>query len=190
MKFHLFIALILGLFLHRAGAQTGSVLKPSDNVIIELKTPVEDATTVSATYPVSQGGTVRLPMLNSEVRAAGLTTTQLARSIEAAYRAADIYTNPAIVCNIDFNKAAGGAAHIVAVGGEVRSPQGAVPLRDGMRLYQAIMQCGGPTEFADMRKVKIIRGTREYRFDMRKILPDGTNNPILQDGDTIHIPMD
>ena len=59
-----------------------------------------------------------------------------------------------------------------------------------MRLYSAIMQCGGPNEFADMRRVKIIRGTRELIFDMRKIQPDGSNNPVVQDGDTIHIPAD
>ena len=189
MKLLALLALVFSLLNFTASAQN-SILKASDQVVVELKTPVEDATTVSSTYTVSARGTVKMPMLNAEIQAAGLTPTELARRIEAAYRGAEIYTNPAINCNIDFNKAANGAAHIVAVGGEVRSPQGSVPLRDGMRLYQAIMQCGGPTEFADMRKVKIIRGTREFHFDMRRILPDGSNNPVLQDGDTIHIPTD
>jgi len=189
MKLLLLIAFMFSLLNFTASAQN-SVLKASDQVIVELKTPVEDATTVSSTYTVSSHGTVKMPMLNGEIQAAGLTTTELARRIETAYKQAEIYTNPTINCNIDFNKAAGGAAHIVAVGGEVRSPQGSVPLRDNMRLYQAIMQCGGPTEFADMRKVKIIRGTQEFKFDMRKIMPDGSNNPILKDGDTIHIPQD
>ena len=190
MKLLALLALLTSLLMLPAVAQSSAILKAGDNVIIQLKTPVEDATTVNDTYVVSARGTVKMPMLNTEITAAGMTTTDLARRIEAAYRVAEIYTNPTINCNIDFNKAAGGAAHIVAVGGEVRSPQGSVPLRDGMRLYQAIMQCGGPTEFADMRKVKIIRGTREFHFDMRKIQPDGSNNPVLQDGDTIHIPAD
>jgi len=182
------MACVLSLLGFSAPAQIAP-LKTSDNVKIELKTPAEDTATVSSTYTVSGQGTIKLPMLAAEIRAAGLTTTDLARRIEAAYRAADIYRNPTINCNIDINQQDNGAAHIVAVGGEVRSPRGTVPLRDGMRLYQAIMQCGGPSEFADMKKVKLIRGTREFRVDMRKLQTDGSNNPVLQDGDTIHIPM-
>ena len=175
---------LLGLY---ASAQLAP-LKASDPVKIELKTPSEDASTVSSTYVVSATGTLKLPMLDREIHAQGLTTTELARRIEAAYKAAEIYTNPTINCNMDIIAQDQGAAHIVAVGGEVRSPKGNVALRDNMRLYNAIMQCGGPTEFAKMSAVKLIRGTKEYRFDMRKLDPNGRNNPILQDGDTIHIP--
>ena len=188
MKLPAVIACVLSLLGFSASAQTP--LKASDSVKIELKAPSEDASAVTSTYTVSKDGTIKMPMLSAEIRAVGLTTTELARRIEAAYRAAQIYSDPTINCNIDINIQDRGAAHVVAVGGEVRSPQGTVPLRDGMRLYQAIMQCGGPTEFADMRKVKIIRGTREFRCDLTKLRPDGSNNPVLQDGDTIHIPMD
>jgi hypothetical protein len=59
-----------------------------------------------------------------------------------------------------------------------------------MRLYAAIMAAGGFTEFADVRRVKIIRGTRSIVIDMRKLDPAGSNNPILLDGDTIHVPAD
>lgn len=189
MKVPAVIACILSLLSFAASGQIAP-LKASDNVKIELKTPADDSSAVSATYTVSNKGTIKMPMLTTEIQAAGLTATELARRIEAAYRAAEIYSNPGVNCNIDINMSTGGAAHIVAVGGEVRSPEGAVALRDGMRLYQAIMQCGGPSEFADMRRVKIIRGTREFAYDMRKLLPDGSNNPVLKDGDTIHIPAD
>lgn len=184
------IALVAALLLSTpVHAQTAN-LKASDSVTVELKVPAEDSPNVSSVYQISNRGTIKLPYLTGEIQAAGMSTTELARRIEAAYRSAEIYTNPTINANIAANTAAMGAAHVVAVGGEVRSPQGSVPLRDGMRLYQAIMHCGGPSEFADMRKVKVIRGTREFRFDMRHISPDGSNNPVLQDGDTIHIPAD
>lgn len=188
MKLRAVIACVMSLLGLNASAQL-SPLKASDPVKIELKTPSEDAATVTSVYVVSATGTVKLPMLDREIRATGLTTTQLARTIEAAYKAAEIYTNPTINCNLEINIGDQGAAHIVAVGGEVRSPKGNVALREGMRLYNAIMQCGGPTEFAKMSSVKLIRGTREYRFDMRKLDPAGKNNPVLEDGDTIHIPM-
>ena len=171
-----------------AHAQTLTPLKAGDPVNIQLKVPAEDAANVSGDYSVSTNGTVRVPYLDREIGAAGLNTTELARRIEQAYKAAEIYTNPAVIVNTPQPDLIN--PHIVVVGGEVRSPRGDIPLRNGMRLYQAIISCGGPTEFADMRKVKLSRGSRSQVFDMRKIQDNGSNNPILMDGDTIHIPQD
>ena len=165
-----------------------SRLKPSDPINIALMVPAEDATNVSSLYTVSERGTVRMPYLNQEIMAAGLSTTELARRIEAAYRAAEIYTNPTI--NVVINDPSKMAPHIVIVGGEVKGGGAQIPLRDGMRLYAAIMSAGGFTEFADPRKVKIIRGTRATVYDMRKLDPNGSNNPILMDGDQVHVPAD
>lgn len=165
-----------------------SRLKPSDPVNITLMVPAEDGTNVTNLYTISERGTVRVPYLNHEVQAAGLTTTELARKIEAAYKAAEIYTNPTI--NVLINDPSKAAPHIVTVGGEVRGGGAQVPLRDGMRLYSAIMAAGGFTEFADVRRVKIIRGTRALVYDMRKLDEGGSNNPMLLDGDTVHVPQD
>lgn len=184
----LLITIATLLFASQAGAQNLSPLKAGDPVQIDLKVPAEDALNVTAQYAVSGNGTVKVPYLDREIQAAGLTTTELARRIEQAYRAGEIYTNPTIICKtpspIEIQP------HIVTVGGEVRSGGKEVGLRDGMRLYQAIMSAGGFTEFADMRHVKIIRGTRSQTYDMRKLDPGGSNNPILLDGDTIHVPQD
>ena len=163
-------------------------LKAGDPVMIELKVPAEDATNVTSKYNISTAGTVKVPYLEREIQAAGLTTTDLARRIEAAYRAAEIYTAPTI--NVTTPTPTDYAPHIVTVGGEVKTGGREVPLRDGMRLYSAIMAAGGFTEFADIRRVKIIRGTRSTTYDMKRIDPGGSNNPILMDGDTIHVPQD
>ena len=175
-------------FARPAGAQTLTPLKAGDPVMVELKVPAEDATNVSTTYNISGTGTVKLPYLDREISAAGLTTTELARRIEQAYKAAEIYTNPTINCTT--TNPQNYAPHIVTVGGEVKSGGREVPVRDGMRLYNAVMAAGGFTEFADVRRVKIIRGTRSQVYDMRKLDPGGTNNPILMDGDTVHVPLD
>ena len=176
------------LFASPAGAQNLTPLKPGDPVSIELKVPAEDTANVTSKYNISGAGTVKVPYLDREVQAAGLTTTELARRIEQAYKAAEIYTNPTINCTtmtpVEYQP------HIVTVGGEVKSGGKEVGLRDGMRLYQAIMSAGGFTEFADIKHVKIIRGTRSQIYDMRKIDAGGSNNPILMDGDTIHVPQD
>jgi protein involved in polysaccharide export with SLBB domain len=179
----------LALWCHSpAGAQTLSALKPGDPVSIELKVPAEDAPNVTAKYNISGTGTVKVPYLDREIMAAGLSTTELARRIEQAYKAAEIYTNPTI--NVTTITPQDYSPHVVTVGGEVKTGGREVPLRDGMRLYQAIMAAGGFTEFADVKRVKIIRGTRSMVFDMRKLDPGGSNNPILMDGDTIHVPQD
>jgi protein involved in polysaccharide export with SLBB domain len=184
----LLLALVGLLFAPGAGAQTLTPLKPGDPISVELKVPAEDALNVTAMYSISGAGTLRLPYLDREIAAAGLTTTDLARRIEQAYRAAEIYTNPTINCTTQ--RPENYQPHIVTVGGEVKSGGREVPLRDGMRLYQAIMSAGGFTEFADVKRVKIIRGTRAMVYDMRKIDERGSNNPILLDGDTIHVPQD
>lgn len=181
-------ALVMSLLCSTSQSQTLAPLKPGDPVNIELKVPAEDAPNVTSKYNVSGNGTVKLPYLDREISAAGLTTTQLARRVEEAYRAAQIYTNPTINCTTIAPTEM--APHIITVGGEVRSGGREVPVRDGMRLYQAIMAAGGFTEFADVRRVRLMRGNRSQVFDMRKIQDNGSNNPVLQDGDTVHVPQD
>lgn len=184
-----FILALAALFFAAPAHAQSAPLKAGDPILIELKVPAKDAPNVSSSYTVSEQGNVRMPYLDREIYAAGLTTTVLARRIEAAYKAAEIYTNPTI--NIVINDPSKQAPHIVTVGGEVKTGGREVPLRDNMRLYQAIMAAGGFTEFADVKHVKIIRGNRALIYDMRKSLrEDGSNNPILMDGDTIHVPQD
>jgi hypothetical protein len=45
------------------------------------------------------------------------------------------------------------------------------------------------TEFAKVREVKLIRGNKETRYDLRTVRPDGSNNPLLMDGDQIVVPQ-
>ncbi len=183
----LIIALTV-LFAAPASHAQNAKLKAGDPVLVELKVPAEDTANVTGKYNISDSGTVKIPYLDREISAAGISTTELARRIEVAYRSAEIYTNPTI--NVTTPNPVDYAPHIVTVGGEVKSGGREVPLRDNMRLYQAVMAAGGFTEFADMRHVKIIRGTRQSVYDMRKLDPGGSNNPILMDGDTVHVPQD
>src|SRR5688572_460981 len=151
------VALAALLFPLRAPAQTHAVLKPSDPVKIELKVPAEDAANVSSTYTVSEKGLLKMPYLDHEIQASGMSVSELSRRIEAAYRAAGIYSNPTIIAGLSGPEIA--VPHVVTVGGEVRNPR-EVPLREKMRLYSAIMSAGGFTEFADVRRVKLIRESK------------------------------
>ena len=150
-----------------------STLKAGDPVQIELKAPAKDAAAFGGSYTISESGTVKVPHLNQEISAAGLSASQLGRKIEAAYRAADIYKSPKIIVRV-----------LEPTVGVRRT--GEVVLREGMRLFQAITSMGGFTEFA--KPVKLIRGKTETKYDLRRIKADGSNNPFLQDGDQVILP--
>ena len=91
------VAFIAVVFCLRAPAQSVSVLKATDPIKIELKVPAEDAANVSSTYTVSEKGLLKMPYLDQEIQASGLTVSELSRKIEAAYRAGGIYSNPTVI---------------------------------------------------------------------------------------------
>ncbi len=163
-----------------------SKLKAGDGLQIELKSPVKDAALFEGNYTISESGLVKVPHLRQGIIAAGLSTSELSRKIEAAYRAADIYEDPTI--NVSRLEPKWIAARVVNVEGGVRQP-GEVPLRENMRLLQAITSRGGFTDSEKVRSVKLIRGKKETKYDVRRMKADGSNNPLLQDGDQIIVPQ-
>ena len=187
MKFLTYLLATCLLAIVPAKAQQAGILKSGDSVVIQLKTPAEDAENFTTTYAVSDRGTIKLPMLEQEIPAAGVSASTLARRIEAAYKAAEIYTTPMINVTLPTVTADGLANHVVSVGGEVRAT-GEFPLRQGMTLMSAINRAGGFTEFARTKGVKLLRGNQETIYDMRKIQANGSNNPVLMDGDQIIVP--
>jgi protein involved in polysaccharide export with SLBB domain len=144
--------------------------------------PIADLQQVSGTYTISSAGVIKLPYLTNEINAVGITPSELQKKIETAYRSGEIYTHPTI--NIITN-ATQTSDMVITVGGEVRQP-GDVPFRPGINLYSAITRCGGPTEYGDMRRVKLMRGKSERVIDLRKVGND--NNPELLAGDQIVVP--
>ena len=46
------------------------------------------------------------------------------------------------------------------------------------------------TEFADRKKVKHIRANKATFYGLRDIKADGSNNPVLKDGDLVLVPAD
>lgn len=70
----------------------------------------------------------------------------------------------------------------ISVGGFVKSP-GGVEFAENMTLVEAIKAAGGPTPFASIRRVQLIRDGKRFVYDMRKsrhqqvrILPDDCIN--------------
>lgn len=144
--------------------------------------PSEEMSRVNNTYPVSEGGYIRMPFIGN-VRAAGLSPNGLANSIEARYKSAQIYTNPTVQVFATSDETV--AELIVTVGGYVRSP-GPVKYNRGLNLYNAVQAAGGATEFGSMYRVKVIRGGNLRQYNLMETEAKGV---LLQPNDTIEVPQ-
>src|SRR6266576_3036627 len=138
-----------------------AVLRVGDPIELKIGgVPNEEQQQVNNIYTVDANGSVNLPYI-SKLRAEGLTPAQLARSIEDAYRANKIYTNPNITILMQ------ATSRFVSVGGAVRQPM-RVPFTEDMTLLASINAAGGFNDFADQKRVRLLRGNEVKMFDVRQ----------------------
>jgi polysaccharide biosynthesis/export protein len=140
---------------------------------------------LTRSLPVRPDGKISIPLLN-DVQAAGLTPTELANNIATSLK--KFVTNPqvtVIVTEINSQR--------IYILGEV-SRAGAYPLLPGMTVLQAISSAGGLGDFANNKKIYVMRqvnGKQErYPFNYKDVL-SGKNtdqNIQLKAGDTIVVP--
>lgn len=159
-----------------------ATLRVGDPVDLKISgVPAEEQAQVNNVYTIDANGSVNLPYIN-KVQANGLTPAQLAASIENAYRSGKIYTNPTITIIMQ------PAARFVNVGGAVRSPT-RVPFTEDMTLLTAINAAGGFNDFADQKKVRVLRGSDVQVFDVRQSRRDPSKDIKLQPGDRVEVPQ-
>lgn len=179
MRLPFFFALFLGF----AGTAFGqAVLRVGDPIELKIGgVPQDEQVQVNNTYTVDATGCVNLPYIN-KVKAEGLTPAQLARAIEENYRSGKIYTNPNITILMQ------PAARFVNVGGAVRTPS-RVPFTEDMTLLAAINAAGGFNDFADQKRVRLLRGSKATVFDVRQFRRDPSKDIKLQPGDRVEVPQ-
>jgi protein involved in polysaccharide export with SLBB domain len=75
------------------------------------------------------------------------------------------------------------------VTGKVQKP-GKYELREGMRVFDALGTAGGFLDFADTRKIRIIRGNERRNFNYRDYVQGkrSEENILLELGDVIVVP--
>ncbi len=164
--------------------QMAGLLKPGDEVIIEMQTPPGDTPKPPATYVIPEEGKLKLPMLKQEIPAAGVSVKTLTSKINEAYKGSGIHPVPSVKA-ISLPPLGICCPHLVTIRGGVPKP-GEYSLRQGMTLMAVIHRAGGMD--GKVRKIKLVRGGKELIFDVRKIHPDGSNNPVLMDGDEVIVP--
>lgn len=143
----------------------------------------EDAFT--RTIPVRMDGKISLPLVQ-EIKAAGLTPLQLKEVLTR--RLKEFIENPVVSVTVTEAN-----SYKVYVSGQVKTP-GVYRLRSETSVAQIIPMAGGFTDWANQKKILIIRNengrekrmTVNYKKIMRGSDPD--SNVILKTGDTIIVP--
>jgi polysaccharide export outer membrane protein len=143
----------------------------------------EDAFT--RTIPVRMDGKISLPLVQ-EIKAAGLTPLQLKEVLTR--RLKEFIENPVVSVTVTEAN-----SYKVYVSGQVKTP-GVYRLRSETSVAQIIPMAGGFTDWANQKKILIIRNEngREKRMTVnyKKIMrgSDQDSNVILKAGDTIIVP--
>lgn len=187
MKKLLTVAVLLTTSFSAALAQVGELpLRVGDRITISIGAiPDNEVAQINKVYTISDNGTINLLHIG-EVRAVGSKPSTLQKSIERTYVDREIYTRPNVLVSID---GGGGEATMRSVTITGVNKPGAVPYKQGMTLSQAIMTAGGPTPFASMKKVKLIRAGASPSVHN---LSSGAGNPSIdvqvQPDDQIIVP--
>jgi protein involved in polysaccharide export with SLBB domain len=163
-----------------ASAQT--IIKPGQSIKIDIRgVPADEVSRVQGEYPVSDSGTVNIPLIGP-MAAAGMSPTALGSRIEAAYKAAQIYKSPTVLVIASTGQSM--EKQLVHVGGQVRKT-GPVEFVQGLTIYQAVQAAGGATEFGAMNRVLLMRNGKVEVLNLK--LPQFMNFQ-LQQSDTVTVP--
>lgn len=135
--------------------------------------------------PVRPDGKISLPLLN-DVQAAGLTPSKLADEIGEGLK--KFITDPQVTVIVS----AINSQRVYILGEVTRA--GAYPLLPGMTVLQALSSAGGFTEFANAKKIYVLRQVKgnqqKFPFNYKDVV-NGKNtqeNITLDAGDTIVVP--
>jgi polysaccharide export outer membrane protein len=138
---------------------------------------------LTKTVPVRPDGKISMPLLN-DVQAAGLTPTQLATQITESLK--KFVTDPQVTVIVrEIN-----SQRVYLLGEVTRA--GAYPLLPNMTVLQALSSAGGFTQFANLKKIYVLRvenGKQEkFPFNYKHALESPDQNILLKAGDTIVVP--
>ncbi len=138
---------------------------------------------MSRTVPVRMDGMISIPLVD-DIKAAGLTPLQLKQLLLVKLKEY-VDTPDVTVIVTEAN------SYKVYVQGEVRTP-GVVIIRTETSLLQLIVKVGGFTDWADKKKITIIRKEagkeNRIRANYKKIVDGDEQDIILKSGDIIIVP--
>ena len=153
------------------------VIGPED--VISVKVWSEPAN--SGQFMVRPDGRIAIPLVG-EIQAAGLTPERLSDTI--AEGLTKIMTHPEVTVGV---KQVNSKKYFIQ--GEINRP-GAYSLAVPTTVLEALVNAGGFRDFANLKKIVILRGGERLKFNYREVTK-GKNmeqNILLQPGDQIIVP--
>ena len=160
------------------GFNENTTFRPGDSFELSLgAVPAEgDLASFNKLYTVSGEGFVNVPYAGL-VRAAGLTQSQLEKSIQNRLIEEKIFRWPTITINVPER------ARLITVGGQVRAPTRTYWSAD-LTLMSAINAAGGPADFAGS-KIRLTRNQKSLIFNRKELIRNPEKDPKLLPGDQI-----
>ena len=152
-------------------------IRVGDKITVQLSGVPDGGFFVEKQIPPS--GDFNLPLINQTFQATGKTTSQLILEITDAYKAQKIYTNPIVSVQAE--------ERFLTITGEVRNPSN-VAYRPDLTLIGAITSCGGFSDYANRRSIRIIRGKDVFYVDGIKAASIPGADPPVYVGDQIYVP--
>lgn len=140
---------------------------------------------LTRSVPVRPDGKISLPLLN-DVQAAGLTPTKLAEEITTSLK--KFVTDPQVTVIVTVIN-----SQRIYILGEVNRA-GAYPLLPEMTVLQALSSSGGFTQFANTKKIYVLRTEEgksdKYPFNYKDVIAGrhAEENIVLKAGDTLVVP--
>lgn len=167
---------------HKAATDNPNyVIGPQDVLDIDVWKEPE----LTRSVPVRPDGKISLPLLN-DIQAAGLTPTKLADEITAGLK--KFVTDPQVTVIVSAIN-----SQRVYILGEVTRP-GAYPLLPDMTVLQALSSAGGFTQFANTKKIYVLRDDngkqQKLPFNYKDVINGKAQqqNIVLKAGDTVVVP--
>jgi len=151
----------------------GYILRPMDQIMVNILDPIRQTTEDI----INEQGFITLQHLG-RVQAAGHTTSSLEEAIAKAYLDAQIFNTITVNVLVPLR--------FYSVQGEVNRPS-RYPLSGVLTLLEAISDAGNFTEYADRKKVDIIRNGQSSSYNYNEALQDPAKNPVIQPNDIIRV---
>jgi polysaccharide export outer membrane protein len=150
----------------------------------KLRIEVYKEPQLSQSLQIRPDGKITLPLVG-DIPAAGVTPSELTVTLTERFR--EFVTAPAVTVIV-----AETIAPVIYVMGEVFKP-GAQPITGPMTVVQALAVAGGFKDFANSRKIRILRsgsnGTvQTIDFDYRDAIARPDSPVLLRPGDTVIVP--
>jgi protein involved in polysaccharide export with SLBB domain len=126
---------------------------------------------------IDDQGNIELPLIG-QIKAAGLTTSELAEHIQSNYVPRYYVRCTASVLV---------AQRFFYVGGEVKNP-GRFPWNEDTTLLKAINTASGFTDYANRRKVQLVHGKTTETYDCEDLQRHPAKDVPIRPGDTVTAP--